>query len=588
MQSLPKSKLNSNRGFLESAIDLQDIESELQKSLQEDDIDTSDDGLKQLPGFKLLVNSIAGIDFTRQDSLALIQEANIALVGSNYTLVCHATCPTNTEELVNSISTINSERQASPALEQEAKNDLVESDAASSDAAACQQHATFPTDTTEMPCARHDASETISADPSHIVQVYLHGIYADVIINSKGGPTDWHYVDDEPLIVDDRLVVATDNAKERTRVVEEQLRSRKLRLDEIQEKLQINRSIRLIQKWFLRKIFIRRASICLGIIRIICRGLIRRGFRAFCRWKASIQCQRVCRGFVIRRRLLSAQKQRSSISMCKLISRVFTRRGFLALYHLKAAVVIQRIYRRFVIRMRLLSVRKHLSSINMCELINRVLTHCDFRALHRWKVLSIRKHQAIIHMCLTLCRALSRRGFLTLYRWNAAVRIQHIHRGFIIRKRLLAIRNRDFAYVDSELDSLLCADIADLLPFDDKIEGESDWKPSMPISLYVNTNRVNIGPEHICEGSNDAHSNQDMPLDTRKVLFSERSARENENNDSGSNMHEKKVMSEWRIKDSKIAQVSQTSKCHSVALLAELFIFNFHLEQGHDATKEAY
>ena len=59
------------------------------------------------------------------------------------------------------------------------------------------------------------------------MQVYLHGIDADVIINSKGGPTDWHYVDDEPLIVDDRLVVATENAKERTRVVEEQLRSRK-------------------------------------------------------------------------------------------------------------------------------------------------------------------------------------------------------------------------------------------------------------------------------------------------------------------------------------------------------------------------
>ena len=151
MQSLPKSTLNSNRGFLESAIDLQEIESELQKLLQEDDIDTSDDGLKQLSGFKLLVNSITGIDFTRQASLALIQEANIALVGSNYTLACHAACPTNTEELVNSISTINSERQASPALEQEANNALVESDAASSDAAVCQQHATFPTDTTEMP-----------------------------------------------------------------------------------------------------------------------------------------------------------------------------------------------------------------------------------------------------------------------------------------------------------------------------------------------------------------------------------------------------------------------------------------------------
>jgi hypothetical protein len=100
-----------------------------------------------------------------------------------------------------------------------------------------------------MPCARHDASETISADPSHRSCKCTYTALTLTIINSKGGPTDWHYVDDEPLIVDDRLVVASDNAKERTRVVEEQLRSRKL--DEIQEKLQINRSIRLIQKWFL-------------------------------------------------------------------------------------------------------------------------------------------------------------------------------------------------------------------------------------------------------------------------------------------------------------------------------------------------
>ncbi len=40
------------------------------------------------------------------------------------------------------------------------------------------------------------------------------GIDADVITNSKYGPTEWHYVDDEPMAVDTRLVVATDNAKE--------------------------------------------------------------------------------------------------------------------------------------------------------------------------------------------------------------------------------------------------------------------------------------------------------------------------------------------------------------------------------------
>ncbi len=60
-------------------------QAELQKSLQEDDID---DGLKQLSGFKLLVKSITGIDCTRQDSLTLVQEARNALVKSNYLSVC--------------------------------------------------------------------------------------------------------------------------------------------------------------------------------------------------------------------------------------------------------------------------------------------------------------------------------------------------------------------------------------------------------------------------------------------------------------------------------------------------------------------
>jgi hypothetical protein len=70
---------------LETTITLDNIKAELQKSLQEDDID---DGLKQLSGFKLLVKSITGIDCTRQDSLALVQEARNALVESNYLSVC--------------------------------------------------------------------------------------------------------------------------------------------------------------------------------------------------------------------------------------------------------------------------------------------------------------------------------------------------------------------------------------------------------------------------------------------------------------------------------------------------------------------
>jgi hypothetical protein len=123
-----------------------------------------------------------------------------------------------------------------------------------------------------------------------------------------------------------------------------------------------------------------------------------------------------------------------------------------------------------------------------------------------------------------------------LYRWKAAIKIQQIYRGFVIRKRLLAIRERDFAYVDSELDSLLCADLSDLLPSFDETEGEPYWSPSMQISS----------------------NNYLLHQKTLKLSFSERFTRENENNDSGANMHEKQVMSEWHINDARVAQVRQS------------------------------
>jgi hypothetical protein len=509
----------------DSDITLHDIEAELIKALQRDDIDASDDGLNQLTGFKLFVDSAKGVDTSRQGSLALLREAIHVLVESNGTLNCndhhhHKTLSPDVEYLMNPIT-----QDSRHALVRGVKSALVESDADNSDTTLRhydRHQSTYPTDSNLMTITK-DESEITSTNAS---RMELTDVITDYTINY------------EPLGVDARLAVAIDNAKERTRFVEQQLQLRKLRLDQRQEQLQFKRSTRVIQNWFRRTIFIRRASICTTIIRIICRGLTRRGLRAFSCWNATIHCQRICRGFVIRRRLVVVQKQRSSIIMSQIIRRVLTGFGLRALCRWKSAVVIQRIYRGFVTRLLLASARRRQSSIQICQLICRVFAHRGVRALHRWKVQSIRKN-ACMHMCLTLCKALSRRGFLALYHWNTAVTIQSLYRGSVIRKRLLAIRNRDFAYVDSEMESMLYAD-PNLLPRFDETECESDWSPSMPIpssDTNVSTD-LSRRPVEISKISNGASSDLSDQNESLKLP---------ENDTSGcNNMHDEKVVSEWQ------------------------------------------
>ena len=228
-----------------------------------------------------------------------------------------------------------------------------------------------------------------------------------------------------------------------------------------------------------------------------------------------------------------AQKQRSTIIMRLVIRRVLTGFGFRGLCRWKAAIVIQRIYRGFVTRIVLIFARKCQSSIQIFQLIRRVFAHRGVRALRSWKVHTTRK-SAVIHMCLTLRKALSRRGFLALYHWKAVVLIQRMHRGSVIRKRILDIRNRDFAYIDNEMERILCADPTNLLPRFDETEFESDWSPSMPISSNDKTNTLtglSSRPEKIPESLD-----QNSPLKLS----------ENDTSSGCNNIHEEKITSDWQ------------------------------------------
>ena len=116
--------------------------------------------------------------------------------------------------------------------------------------------------------------------------------------------------------------------------------------------------------------------------------------------------------------------------------------------------MIQKWFRRMIL------VRKALVCINISRLICRSLKRFGFHFFCRRKsavniqtlyrgyvnkkrVIAIRKQKSSSHMmCQTLCRALSRHGFRSLCRWKASIKLQNVCRGFVARKRLISSRKQ--------------------------------------------------------------------------------------------------------------------------------------------------
>ena len=144
----------------------------------------------------------------------------------------------------------------------------------------------------------------------------------------------------------------------------------------------------MIQKLFRRMIFVRKASVCINISRVICRRLKRIGFHVFCRRKAAVNIQTMYRGNVARKWDIVTQKQKSSNhTMCQTFRSSLPRRCFLSLCRWRAAVKLQKVYRGFVARTRFISSRKHQLCIQMmCQILCRDFLHCVFLMLHRWRI----------------------------------------------------------------------------------------------------------------------------------------------------------------------------------------------------------
>ena len=106
--------------------------------------------------------------------------------------------------------------------------------------------------------------------------------------------------------------------------------------------------------------------------------------------------------------------------------------------------------------------------------------------------LTMRTHKSHCRLCKEpqqiLCSLAQKVLNDALHRCKAAVFIQQRYRGFLVRRRISSIQNRDFAYQDCELDDILTSttSIKDLIHFDESenyyLGGWSPRKPLLPSS----------------------------------------------------------------------------------------------------------
>ena len=150
-----------------------------------------------------------------------------------------------------------------------------------------------------------------------------------------------------------------------------------------------------------------------------------------------------------------------------------------------------------------------------------------------------------------------------------SIRIQRVCRGFIIRRRLEVVRQREYDYVDNELDILLYENVRDVNFHEEFDEEEDTWSPSRPIieplpDCTSSDNDVGEADMSTTEYELNATSRSKQSEPERNIPVSRRKPTKSaeRGNDSPDTQTRKsitkpsegQIMKEWRVKDVRIAQ----------------------------------
>jgi len=386
--------------------------------------------------------------------------------------------------------------------------------------------------------------------------------------------------------VDWQIEAAISDAAEHACIVEESHRLRRIHLEQRRVAARSNLNAKIIQRWYRRRIFLRRATIIsivtsmasdtvcsiLGMAATQCAEVIVSGRTSESTELGSPQ---------IRDLVLRQTRQIVSRNDC-IYRHVMVRRDYVQ-YRTHIFILYQRRLAYFVVYLtkRLTAETKNCQPLLLgCSKIN------DRRQLLQGKASVFGYFQsrtpppilrrAIVLHSITRPLLLPTSCHLVVEDQNSgmqadrlarrralSIRIQRVCRGFIIRRRIDLVKQREYDYVDNDLDKLLCENVRDL-NFHEEFDGEEDtWSPSRPIFEPDDAGEADMSTteyeQHVnaTSRSKQLEPERNIPVSRRKPT-----KRAERGNDSPHTQTRKpttkpsegQIMKEWRVKDVRIAQ----------------------------------
>ena len=570
---------------LATRVNQQEDASDAQPSLELDSlresISNKDDDDDQLKSFSLLANARESICLIRQDATRLAQRINDELLESRNDATHNQVTISEVDDKdevqwPTEEDTIFSLTQIPPFTTNDDVVDHSDSDSSTNCERDCEK------DDCDADAATNNCCETYAAKHHE-------------------------YIDQTSLVADESFEQAMIEANDQLRMIEEKHRMKRLILEQRKEHIRRNRNAKILQR-FWQRIITRKKLLLTSIISNLTSNTVQSAVEVgLSQCTTALESTIDCSIIVIRSsRDLSIPQTRQMMNWNDLNCRHIMVIRDPTNYKARVIILYQRHFMLYVVdlRRRLTDeVANHSSDILLLRYSDDSETRFSQFTKQALVVHVGRIQQSLLtnlssplmlednplldltdksSLCLILCqmtqRVMTRRALHALQCLKAAVQIQSIYRGFIVRRRLDSVQCTAFDYIDSEIDDILGDNSNDMLQFDEEDEGEDSWNPCRP---YIeSTVHCSIVENNICEiDTTTIPKPESEPL--HRVLSSSRTHNDNESEDTisrtkanpkivrRSHLKEKKqeepirslTWQSMKVKDIRVAQVSKSNVC---------------------------
>ena len=398
--------------------------------------------------------------------------------------------------------------------------------------------------------------------------------------------------------VDWQIEAAISDAAEHACVIEESHRLKRIHLEQRRDAARSNLNAKMIQRWYRRRIFLRRAAV-VSIVTSMASDTV-----CIILGMAATQCVEVIGRRITESTELGSPQTHLVLRQTRQITHkndciyrhVMVIRDYVQ-YRTHIFILYQRRLAYFVVYLtkRLTAETKNCQPLLGCSKTNdprqllqgkaSLFGQYCFDRYFQSRTLPILRRAIVLHSITrpTSCHLVEdqnsglqaerqAQSCNMVLRRALSIRIQRVCRGFIIRRRLEKVRQREYDYVDNDLDILLCENVRDVNFHEEFDEEEDTWSPSRPIIEplpdFTSSDKNDVGEADMstteCEQHVNATSRSKQSEPERNIPVSRRKPTKStgKGNDSPDTQTRKsitkpsegQIMKEWRVKDVRIAQ----------------------------------